>query len=122
MITNYSYTEGTNDSNNEPLDFIPPWKVVLGLRYDAPKWWSELTTRVVGRQTRLPSNPENIAEEDEAPVGDFTTVDLRGGYSFDSGLSLRATLANLFDEVYSEPFNLRPEAGRNIRVSIGYEF
>jgi len=121
LISNYSYTEGDNNSTHEPLEFIPPWKLVLGLRYETPKWWVEMTGRHAGRQTRLPSD-ENIASGDGAPVGDFTTADLRAGYAFESGLSLRATLSNLFDEVYAEPYNLRPEAGRSLRASIGYSF
>lgn len=121
LITNYSYTEGDNKSTDEPLDFIPPWKVVLGFRYQAERWWSELSLRYVGKQTRLPSD-ENIASGSDAPVGDFTTADLRAGYSFGGGISVRATLSNLFDEVYAEPYNLRPEAGRSLRASIGYSF
>lgn len=122
LITNYSYTEGDNDTTGEPLGFIPPWKAVLGLRYTAPKWWAEANGRFVGRQNRVPS-PENIDNpEEEAPIGDFTTLDVRAGYAFDSGISLRATLGNLFDELYSEPYNLRPEPGRYLRASIGYRF
>ncbi|RLE26522.1 MAG: hypothetical protein DRJ65_05360 [Acidobacteria bacterium] len=122
LITNFSYTEGDDDNTGEPLGFIPPWKFVLGLRYQAPRWWIEATGRFVGEQTRVPS-PENIADpEDEAPIGDFITADLRTGYSFDGGLTLRATLGNIFNELYSEPYNLRPEPGRYLRVSIGYRF
>ena len=122
LITNYSYTEGDNDNTGEPLGFIPPWKVVLGLRYQAPKWWIEANGRFVGEQTRVPS-PENIAAPaDEAPIGDFITADIRTGYTFDNGLILRATLGNIFDELYSEPYNLRPEPGRYLRTSIGIRF
>lgn len=122
LITNYSYTEGANNTTDEPLGFIPPWKAVLGLRYQAPRWWVEANTRFVGEQTRVPS-PENIADlEDEAPIGDFITADIRAGYSFEGGISLRATLGNIFDELYSEPYNLRPEPGRHLRASIGYRF
>lgn len=121
LISNFSYTEGDNDTTGEPLDFVPPWKVVLGLHFQAKSWWAEATWRYVGKQTRLPSD-ENIASPTDAPVGDFTTADLRAGYSFDNGISLRATLSNLFDELYAEPYNLRPEAGRSLRASIGYSF
>lgn len=122
VTTNYSYTEGNNDTTGEPLGFIPPWKVVLGLRYDAPDWWTEASARFVGRQNRLPKD-ETIADpSQEPPVGDFTTVDLRAGYTFGNGITLRATLGNLFDKLYSEPYNLRPEPGRYLRTSIGYRF
>lgn len=122
MITNFSYTEGDDDNTGEPLGFIPPYKFVLGFRYQAPKWWWETTGRFVGEQTRVPS-PENIADpEDDVPIGDFITVDMRAGYKFDSGLNLRATLGNIFNELYSEPFNLRPEPARYLRVSVGFSF
>lgn len=123
LITNFSYTEGDNDNTGEPLDFIPPWKAVLGLRYTAPRWWFEANGRFVGEQTRVPS-PENIAgpEDEVPPIGDFITADIRAGYNFEGGLSLRATLGNIFNELYSEPYNLRPEPGRYLRASIGYSF
>jgi len=122
LITNYSYTEGDNDTTDEPLDFIPPWKFVLGFRYQAPAWWFEATGRFVGEQTRVPS-PENIADPtEEPPIGDFITVDLRAGYHFHNGIDLRFTLGNIFDELYSEPYNLRPEPGRYLRASMGYRF
>ncbi|MCD4748999.1 MAG: TonB-dependent receptor [Thermoanaerobaculales bacterium] len=122
LITNYSYTKGDDDNTGEPLGFIPPWKAVLGLRYQAGPWYFEAAGRFVGEQTRVPS-PENIADaEDDPPIGDFVTADIRAGYTFDSGLSLRATLGNIFDELYSEPFNLRPEPGRYMRMSVGWTF
>jgi len=121
-ISSYSWTKGDNDTRGEPLDFIPPWKLVLGLRYQAGSWWSELSVRHAGEQTRLPSD-ETIADPTlVGPVGDFTTADLRAGYAFSSGITLRATLSNLFDELFAEPYNLRPEAGRSFRASIGYSF
>jgi len=121
LISNFSYTEGDNNTTGEPLDFVPPWKIVLGAHYQTANWWAEATVRYVGKQTRLPSD-ENIASPSDAPVGDFTTTDLRAGYSFENGISLRATLSNLFDELFAEPYNLRPEAGRSLRASVGYSF
>lgn len=123
LFTTYAYTRGDNELTGEPLDFIPPWKLVLGVRYEKPGWWVELRGRMAGEQTRIPGF-EDISdpEEERQPVGDFAVADLRGGFTLDWGMSVRATLANLTNELYSEPFNLRPEPARNLRVSVGYAF
>jgi outer membrane receptor protein involved in Fe transport len=114
LFTNASYTEGENDITNEPLSFIPPLKVIVGLRYQQPRWWAEATIRMVDRLDRVP------ADIDESPG--FTVYDLRAGYDLDFGLGLIATLGNITDKLYAEPFNNRPEPGRNVRVSARYRF
>jgi hemoglobin/transferrin/lactoferrin receptor protein len=123
VFTTASYTRGDNDLTDEPLDFIPPWKVALGVRYERPDWWVELRGRLVGEQTRVPGF-EDISDPDETqqPVGDFAVADVRGGFTLDWGLSVKATLANITNELYSEPFNIRPEPARNLRISLGYAF
>ncbi len=115
-FTNFAYTEGDNDTENQPLGFIQPLKVVLGLRYAGQSWWSEGSARIMGRYDRPPSG----LAEDETPG--FTVYDLRAGYDFSGGLSLMASLENLSNKVYAEPFNNRPEPGRNIRLGVRYRF
>jgi hemoglobin/transferrin/lactoferrin receptor protein len=111
-----SYTHGDNDTVGEPLGFIPPVKVLLGLRYHEQRWWSEISYRWVAKQDRRPADASNDI------IGDFSVLDLRGGYSFQSGLSLQAKIANLLDKLYAEPFNNRPEPARSYRFSILYRF
>jgi outer membrane receptor protein involved in Fe transport len=110
--------EGTNDITNEPLSTIPPLKVVLGLRYQRAAWWTEANLRFLDRQTDL---PEDDPFFDTGTVG-FTVYDLRGGYDFNFGLGFLVALENITDKLYNEPFNNRPEPGRNFRVTARYRF
>ena len=113
-----AYMVGDNDTTGEPLSTIPPLKVVLGLRYQRTNWWSEGNLRFLDRQTDL---PEDDPFFDTGTVG-FTVYDLRGGYDFDFGLGVLIALENITDKLYNEPFNNRPEPGRNFRATLRYRF
>lgn len=114
----FAYLRGDNESTGEPLSSIPPWKVITGVRYQRSKWWSEADVRFVGNQERLPSDDPKYPDGN----GSFTVFDLRGGYEFDFGLGVLVSLNNIFDELYSEPFNNRPEPGINLRATVRYRF
>jgi hemoglobin/transferrin/lactoferrin receptor protein len=114
----YAYTKGDNLTTDEPLSVIPPQKVLLGLRYQRARWWTEANGRFVDRQTRLPSNDPDFEEG----VPGFSVYDLRGGYDFDFGLGFVASIENLTDKLYAETFNNRPEPGRSYRVTARYRF
>ena len=118
LFTNASYTEGDNGTTGEPLSAIPPLKVVVGVRYQRARWWSEASARIVGDQDRLPTDDPRF----EKGVPGFTVYDLRGGYDFAFGLGVLASLENFTDKLYAEPFNNRPEPGRNLRVGVRYRF
>ena len=111
---NVSYSKGTDDKTGDPLGLIAPVKGVLGVRYQTPKWWGELSSRMVARQDR-------VAPGYTATPG-FATIDLRGGYGFSDGLSLQFALDNVGNVAYHEPFNAFLEPGRNLKVSVGYRF
>jgi hemoglobin/transferrin/lactoferrin receptor protein len=114
----YAYTKGDNRTTGEPLSVIPPQKVLLGLRYQRARWWTEAGARFVDRQTRLPSNDPDFEEG----VPGFSVYDLRGGYDFDFGLGILVALENITDKLYAETFNNRPEPGRSFRVTARYRF
>jgi hemoglobin/transferrin/lactoferrin receptor protein len=114
----YAYTKGDNRTTGEPLSVIPPQKVLLGLRYQRARWWAEANARFVDSQTRLPSNDPDFEEG----VPGFSVYDLRGGFDFDFGLGFLVALGNITDKLYAEPFNNRPEPGRNFRVTARYRF
>jgi len=110
--------EGENKISNEPLSAIPPLKVVLGLRYQRAQWWTEANLRFLDRQTDLPLDDPFF---DTGTIG-FTVYDLRGGYDFNFGLGFLVALENITDKLYNEPFNNRPEPGRNFRATVRYRF
>jgi hemoglobin/transferrin/lactoferrin receptor protein len=113
-----AYMEGDNESTGEPLSTIPPLKILLGLRYQRSAWWTEANLRFLDRQTDL---PEDDPFFDTGTIG-FTVYDLRGGFDFDFGLGFIASLENITDKLYNEPFNNRPEPGRNFRLTARYRF
>lgn len=123
MFGSYAWTHGDHDTTGEPLGFIPPWKLVIGARFEAARWWVEGRARVAGEQDRLTEEVRAAVDDGERPpVGDFTVVDVHAGCRVTDRINLRATLANALDELYSEPFNLRPDAGRSLRMSMSYSF
>ncbi len=111
---NVTFIRGTNDKTGEPLALIAPVKGILGVRYQQPRWWGELDTRMVARQDRVATGYE--------PTPGFAVVDLRGGYELTAGLMLQAAVENIGNVAYHEPFNVRLEPGRNVKVSVGYKF
>jgi hemoglobin/transferrin/lactoferrin receptor protein len=112
-----AYSKGDNKVLDQPLDFIPPLKAVVGVRYQRPAWWSEFSLRAVGSQDRVPTLPEP-----GTPSPGFTVYDLRGGVEIAHGLTAQLAVENLTDKAYHEPFNIRLEPGRNFRMSLGYTF
>jgi len=113
-----AYIEGDNNITSEPLPTIPPLKVILGARYQRAKWWSEANLRFLDRQTRLPQSDPFF---ETGTIG-FTVYDLRGGYDFNFGLGVLIALENITDKLYNEPYNNRPEPGRNFRATLRYRF
>jgi hemoglobin/transferrin/lactoferrin receptor protein len=118
VFGSFAYLEGTDKSTDEPLSSIPPWKVTAGVRYLRSKWWAEADVRHVGEQDRLPSDDPRF----ETGTEPFTVFDIRGGYDFAFGLGVLVSFENVFDELYNEPFNNRPEPGSNMRASLRYRF
>jgi hemoglobin/transferrin/lactoferrin receptor protein len=117
VFTTLAYSRGEDDTLNQPLDFIPPPKAIVGARYQVPRWWVEGSIRIVDNQDRVPTLPEP-----GTPSPGFTTYDLRGGFDLGVGFTVQAAVENLSDKAYAEPFNIRLEPGRNVRVSVGYKF
>ncbi|MEE4272612.1 MAG: TonB-dependent receptor [Thermoanaerobaculales bacterium] len=114
----FAYLEGDNRTTGEPLPYIAPWKVTAGVRYQRSKWWAEADLRHLGEQDRLPPGDPDFDSGTEP----FTVIDLRGGYDFAFGLGVLVSLENIFDELYNEPFNNRPEPGINLRATVRYRF
>jgi hemoglobin/transferrin/lactoferrin receptor protein len=114
----FAYLEGENKTTGEPLASIPPWKVIAGIRYQRSAWWAEANVRYVGEQSRLPADDPRF----ESGTEPFTVFDLRGGYEFKFGLGILVSLENIFDELYNEPYNNRPEPGMNLRATVRYRF
>jgi len=115
----YNYSEGQNQTVDQPLGLISPQKITLGIRYQRTRWWGEARARFVFRQNRI-SDSLRLSYPEGIPG--FQVYDLRGGYDFDMGLGFVVALENFTDELYAETYNNRPEPGRNLRLAARYRF
>ncbi|MFD1294596.1 TonB-dependent receptor domain-containing protein [Lutibacter holmesii] len=127
FTSNLSYTYAQNKDLDEPLPQIPPFMAILGLKYEKSNYFFALNSRLVSKQNRVSTS----FMEEESPG--FTTIDLRAGYEPVAGLSIGASLLNIFDEAYYEHLNYSYansntlsgkiyEPGRNFTVFVKYSF
>ena len=118
----YLYRTGQIETEDQPL-FVSPVKTATTLGYQhggkhAP--FGEVTLRVVGEQNRVPE----VSYLDDLPTSGFTVVNALTGLALHDRVRLTFGVNNLFDEVYSEPFNARNpdnpviETGRNLIVTL----
>lgn len=116
-----SYQHGDNNTDDIPV-FVSPVKTVLtaGYRHRRHGLFGEFTVRRMEDQNRIP----DVATLDDIATPGFTTVSASAGFSLFERVRLTATVNNIFDKVYSEPFNARnpdnpiPEPGRNFIIGL----
>jgi hemoglobin/transferrin/lactoferrin receptor protein len=115
----FSYQHGSNDTDDEPI-FVSPVKtsVRLGYRAVEKNYFGEINFHRTEDQNRVPS----ISALDDLPTKGYTLVNTTFGTKVWESLKLSFNVNNLFDEVYSQPFNGRnpenpvPEPGRSFLV------
>jgi iron complex outermembrane receptor protein len=127
FLSDLSYTYGQNTDLDEPLPLIAPLTGHLGVKYERPKYWLNLKSRLVAEQNR-------VAESfGEVPSPGFVTFDFSAGYQPVEGLSVGAAVLNLFDTAYYEHLNFSYrnsdllqgriyEPGRNFTLYVNYSF
>ncbi len=113
---NFTYTRGTNETDDQPLASIPPMKGVVGLRYLHIPWGLlvDFRVQIVDAQDRV---PEGV---DQTPG--YTVYDLLASwippvwpdFRLDFGID------NLTDKEFRRHLAGIPEAGINPKVSISY--
>ncbi len=117
----FTYQHGQNKTDDQPL-FVSPIKTTLsaGYRHSQHGLFGEFTLRRVEDQDRIP----DVAALDDIATKGFTVVSATAGVTLYKNVRLSISGNNLFDEVYSEPFNGRnpdnpiPEAGRSFVFSL----
>jgi iron complex outermembrane receptor protein len=112
---------------DEPLPLIAPLTGHLAVKYERPKYWLNLKSRLVAEQNR-------VAESfGEVPSPDFVTFDFSAGFEPLEGLSVGAAVLNMFDTAYYEHLNFSYrnsdllqgriyEPGRNFTLYVNYSF
>jgi TonB-dependent heme/hemoglobin receptor len=101
LFGTYSWIEGTNQSDDEPLRRIPPMQGTFGVRYEpTDRWWVEAWGLFAGKQDRL--SPADVKDE-RVPSGGtpgYEVFNLSGGLRIRDGLEATLVLENLTDEKY----------------------
>lgn len=121
---NFSYLRGDNLTNNQPLDFISPFRTNVGVRWQnfAKNYFADYTARIVGKQNRL--SPAFLASNGGAEPG-FVTHNLSGGYYFRRSerfnFNVNVGVSNLFNRLYSEQFVFAPARGRSFTIGTSWE-
>ena len=129
LINAVSYLKGENEETDEPLSGIDPFKLVTGIRYDAPgeKFNTELIATYTGKATLPDSdtyyNPEAVTIFDligTYNINDDFTVDLgvynigdKRHYKYENTRSVSETTSAI--ERYSEP-------GRSFKAGFKFRF
>jgi hemoglobin/transferrin/lactoferrin receptor protein len=116
----FSYQHGENKTQNEPL-FVSPVKTTfkIGYRESNKQFFGELNLHKVEEQNRVPA----VSALDDIATKGYTLVNSMAGVNLSRYFKLTLNANNLFDEVYSQPFNGRnpdnpvPEPGRNFILS-----
>ncbi len=115
----FSYQHGENKADDEPI-FVSPVKtsLKLGYRPNGKKYFGEINLHRAEDQDRVPT----ISTLNDIPTRGYTLVNTTFGTRVWTGLKLSLNVNNLFDAVYSQPFNARnpvnpvPEAGRSVLI------
>lgn len=116
-----TYQYGQDQTKDEPF-FVSPFKTMLTLGYRLKKHdaFGEFSIRQVGDQDRI----AEVSTLDDIATDGYTTVSMSLGIRLVEQVRLSVTVNNLFDEIYSEPFNGRnpdnpiAEPGRNLILSV----
>ncbi len=120
----FSYQHGENKTHDQPL-FVSPFKSSLTMGYRNLKkgYFGEFSVRKVEDQNRIP----DVTYLDDIASKGFVAVNVGAGIKLYDSIRLSVAVNNLFDEIYSEPFNGRnpdnplPEPGRNFIFTLNYE-
>ena len=116
---NFSYLRGDDVGENQPLDFISPFRTNAGFRWQnfGKSYYFDYNARIVGKQNRL--SEDYLIPVNDGPEPGFVTHNLGGGYylrreKFD--FNIHVGVSNIFNRYYSEQFTFAPARGRSFTV------
>jgi outer membrane receptor protein involved in Fe transport len=116
---NFSYLRGDDVGQDQPLDFISPFRTNAGFRWQnfGKSYYFDYNARIVGKQNRL--SAANLIPINDGPEPGFVTHNIGGGYYFRHerfDFNVNAGVSNLFDRYYSEQFTFAPARGRSFTI------
>lgn len=128
---NGSWQNGKNLATGTSLPNILPYTLSYGIRFQRNFLWIELAGRTVfgDRYVVVPSQPSAGYEEIE--IAGFSVFNLRSSIDLSrlnlralklEGIRFNASIENLTNKYYTEPFNTVPNPGRTLKISLELKF
>ena len=114
---NLSYTYGRNTSNDEPLNSIPPFGGLLGIRWRQNQYWAELNSRFAMEQKRLSFEDQADLRIPEGGTPGWYTLNLKLGANVTKAVNLKVAVMNILDQNYREHLSGFNAPGRNFIFS-----
>ncbi len=116
---NFSYLRGDDVDQDQPLDFISPYRTNAGFRWQnfGKNYYIDYNARIVGKQKRL--SVGYLIPVNDGPEPGYVTHNIGGGYYFRKeryNFSINLGVSNLFDRFYSEQFTYAPARGRSFTI------
>lgn len=117
--TSLSMVMGTHNELDEPLPMIPPLKGTLFVQKDVSSWSVESRMRWASSQNRIAE-----INSSETATGGYILLDLYAKTNLGKTLRLLMGVENLLNTFYTDHLNVNnmPGAGRNIHLSMRYNF
>ncbi|MGK7396971.1 MAG: TonB-dependent receptor plug domain-containing protein [Candidatus Cyclobacteriaceae bacterium M3_2C_046] len=120
-----TYTTGKDLTDNLPLRHVAPLFGQSSLNYKTKKFRSELLVRYNGPLKKQDLAPSELAKPHlytEAGSLSWITTGIRSAYYFSNNFTLNVNLENIFDKHY-RPYSSGISApGRNLVISMRYQF
>lgn len=121
---NFSYLRGDDLDENEPLDFISPFRTNVGFRWQnfGKSYYFDYNARIVGKQSRLSDG--YLIPVNDGPEPGYVTHNIAGGYYFRRerfNMSINAGVSNILNRFYSEQFTFAPARGRSFTIGTTLE-
>jgi len=122
FFTNLSHTIGRDRTGHEPLSAVPPLNGLLGIRFEKRKMWLELLFRYASAQSRLSSIDGLDLRIPQGGTPAWQTVSLYCGFKLLKRQMVYFSIENIFDQNYREHLSGLNAPGRNVKISLLYEF
>jgi outer membrane receptor protein involved in Fe transport len=116
LFGNVSFARGRSVRTGQPLNDIPPVKILAGVRV----WAGRLSGEACVRHHRAKSDPGPA--EIAVPAG--TTADLKLCVYLPAGFQVNALVSNVFDalDLNRPDPDAPPDPGRSVRIGVVYSF
>jgi len=96
----YGHTQGTNRTNDQPLNSVDPDKGSVGLKYSANGWSARMDVVHYAAKKRGDVDPTEITAGQQFLPPAATTLDLSAQWRIKPGLRLNVAVLNVTDKKY----------------------